>query len=130
MMDLPSQDHAFLQAGGFEYEIFDDSNVLCVQVSNLALPPGLSAPAADILFRFAPLYPDVPPDMWWVSPALTTIQGTIIPATELHETYRQRSWQRWSRHLPDGTWLAGIDGLQSYFALLQSELRSAAGAAA
>lgn len=104
--------------------------MLCVQLSSVALPPGLSAPSADVLLRLAPLYPDVPPDMWWVSPALTTARGAVIPATEYREMYRGREWQRWSRHLDASKWLAGIDGLESYIALLVTELHAAAGIAA
>ncbi|MGI5401495.1 E2/UBC family protein [Streptomyces sp. CA-135486] len=128
-MDLPAEDHVFLRREGFDYEVFDDAGMLCVQLSHVALPPGLSAPATDVLLRLSPLHPDVPPDMWWVSPALTTTQGGAIPATDLHETYRGRTWQRWSRHLAPGTWLAGIDGLESYIALLRTELNTAAGVA-
>ncbi|MFG2351501.1 E2/UBC family protein [Streptomyces phaeochromogenes] len=126
-MDLPVNDHAYLRREGFDYEVFEDGGMLCVQLSRVALPSGLNATEADILLRLAPLYDDVPPDMWWINPALTTAQGGTIPATEHHETYRDRVWQRWSRHLPPGSWLAGIDSLESYLALIQAELRTAAG---
>ncbi|MGW9205715.1 E2/UBC family protein [Embleya sp. NPDC055664] len=129
-MDLPPEDHSFLRREGFDYEVFEDGGMLCVQLTNVDLPQGLSAGNADVLVRLAPLYPDVPPDMWWVSPALITAQGAVIPATEVQETFRGGTWQRWSRHLPPGAWLAGIDGFESYFSLIRAELHTAAGGAA
>jgi hypothetical protein len=33
-----------------------------------------------------------------------------------------RSWQRWSRHFAAGQWQSGIDGLESFLALVRREL--------
>ncbi|MFC7968763.1 E2/UBC family protein [Streptomyces cinereoruber] len=129
MMDLPPEDHAALRDEGLDYEVFEDNGMLCVQLNDFPLPEGLNATKADILLRLQALHPDVPPDMWWTSPALTTAMGGTIPATELHETYRGRSWQRWSRHLPPSAWQAGTDSLKSYITLLRIELSSAGAAA-
>ncbi|MYS09284.1 hypothetical protein GTW71_23255 [Streptomyces sp. SID6041] len=128
MMDLPAEDHAALRDEGLAYEVFEDSGMLCVELTDFPLPDGLNATQADILLRLHPLYPDVPPDMWWASPALTTAKGSTIPATEVHETHRGRSWQRWSRHLPSSAWQAGTDSLKSYVALLRTELATAGAA--
>ncbi len=128
-MSLPSDDLAFLDRQGIAYEVFEENGMHCVELADFPLPGGLNAPKADILFRLAPLYPDVPPDMWWISPALTTASGATIPATEVHETHHGRTWQRWSRHLNPSTWRTSTDGLESYTALLRTEL-AAAGAAA
>lgn len=125
-MKLPEDDHDYLRRQGYDYEVFDDGGKLCLLLRSVRLPPGLNQQQADILFRLEPLYPDAPPDMWWVSPALATANGASIPATECHETYRGRSWQRWSRHIGSG-WLAGVDGIASYLALFWSEINVAAG---
>ncbi|GAA3797043.1 E2/UBC family protein [Streptomyces phyllanthi] len=129
-MDLPAEDHAYLSREGYAYDVFDEDGMLCVQLNDVALPRGLNTARADILLRLAPLYPDVPPDMWWMAPAVTTARGAVIPATEQQETHRGRAWQRWSRHLPPDAWLAGTDSLESYLALIRTELREAAGATA
>jgi hypothetical protein len=129
-MDLPAGDHAFLRREGYTYDVFDEGGMLCVQLNDVTLPPGLNVRETDILLRLAPLYPDVPPDMWWTTPTVRTAHGTVIPATELQETHRGRTWQRWSRHLAAGAWLIGTDNLESYLALIHSEFRAAAGAAA
>ncbi|MFF3018203.1 E2/UBC family protein [Streptomyces sp. NPDC057939] len=129
MMNLPAEDHAALREASLDYEVFEDNGMLCVQLTDFPLPDGLNAAKADILLRLQALYPDVPPDMWWISPALTTAAGGTIPATEVHETHRGRTWQRWSRHLPPSAWQVGTDNLKSYIALLRTELATAGGAA-
>ncbi|MFC1404985.1 MULTISPECIES: E2/UBC family protein [Streptacidiphilus] len=127
-MDLPAEDHDFLRSTDYTYEVFEEGNMLCVLLSNVTLPPGLNREQADILLRLAPLYPDAPPDMWWVSPSLTTASGGEIPATQTQETHRNQVWQRWSRHLPAGSWSVGIDNLESYLAVIRADMCAAAGA--
>src|SRR5262245_35779260 len=119
-MDIPADDHEFLRREGYEYTVVEDQGKLCVLLLEVKLPAGLSAPTADVLLRLEPLYPDVPPDMWWIAPALTTSQGRIIPATEVSEIYLGRTWQRWSRHLGPGAWMAGTDSLESYLILFRN----------
>lgn len=129
-MTLPGEDVEFLCRDGYEFEVFEEGGMLCVLLSSVTLPPGLNVAAADVLLRLSLLYPDAPPDMWWMSPAVFTATGAEVAATQLRETYRNREWQRWSRHLNGNSWLAGVDGLESYLALLWSEMLTAAGVAA
>ncbi len=129
-MDLPTAEHEQLQAEGIAYRVFEDAGMLCVLLTAFPLPIGLSEPSADVLFRLAPLYPDAAPDMWWVSPALTTSSGAVIPGAEVTENHCGRSWQRWSRHLEPAMWRPGVDGLHTFVALLRNELTKAAGSAA
>ena len=77
-----------------------------------------------------PGYPDVAPDMWWFDPGIRLADGTAVPATELVEVYVGRQWQRWSRHFQAGQWQSGIDGLESFFALIRVELARCAPAVA
>lgn len=125
-MKLPDCDQEFLQRAGIAYRVFEDSDMLNVELIDFSLPPGLTAPSANVLFRLSPSYPDVAPDMWWVIPQLGRAGGGGIPATESIELYDGRQWQRWSRHLDPGAWRSGIDGLESYVRLLRNELGSAA----
>jgi len=74
------------------------------------------------LLRFSPGYPDVAPDMWWFDPPVRRRDGQPIPATEVIERYLGRSWQRWSRHFAAGQWRSGVDGLESFLALVRKEL--------
>ena len=105
--------------------------MVCLVITAFPLPHGYDRASADLLLRLHPGYPDVPPDMWWFDPAIRRIDGRAISATDLMERYLGRSWQRWSRHFLPGQWRSGIDGIESYVALIRRELeRSVVGLAA
>ena len=123
-MELPEADRAFLDATGFDFQVIEDQQMLCVRIRNYALPPGLSRDSVDVMFRLQAGYPDLPPDMWWMYPAITTDAGAAIEATS-PEPHFGLEWQRWSRHLTPNSWIPGIDSLKSFMALLESETRRA-----
>lgn len=123
---LPAVDVAFLESKSLAHTVAIDAGMICVTVPQFVLPTGLSLPKADLLLRLSPGYPDVPPDMWWFYPAVFRADGSRIEATESIEHHFGRDWQRWSRHLDAQRWMAGIDSLESYFALIANELRKAA----
>ncbi|MER8764367.1 E2/UBC family protein [Mesorhizobium sp. M0664] len=123
---LPAADVEFLEAKAPGHSTALDSGMICVRVPEFVLPPGLSVRNADLLLRLSPGYPDVPPDMWWFYPGVFRADGSRIEATDSIEHYFGRDWQRWSRHLDPQRWMAGIDSLESYFALIASELHKAA----
>lgn len=123
---LPAIDQGFLQARSSNSTILLDGCMICVVIPAFPLPAGFSQPQADLLLRLSPGYPDIPPDMWWFSPAIARIDGVQIAATESQENHLGRIWQRWSRHLTAGQWRSGIDSLESYLALVRNELQKAA----
>lgn len=125
-MSLPEYDVQYLADRSLTHEVRSDGGMACVLLPNWKLPSGLSVPETTVLFRLAAGYPDVAPDMWWCSPAVRRADGSIIQATDLQEQYLGRSWQRWSRHFAAGQWKSGIDGLESYIALMNSEFLLAA----
>ena len=129
-MDLPARDRKVLDASGLDYTVVEDQGMLAVRIRAYPLPPGLSATSTEVMFRLAPGYPDVPPDMWWLQPGVTTSAGGIIQATEQVEMHFGLQWQRWSRHIPPESWHSGVDGLKSFLKLLDAQLALAAGAAA
>ena len=122
---LPSEDRAFLSRAFPGFSDQEENQMWCVVLPGFRLPEGLTEPAADLLLRLAPGYPDIPPDMWWFNPAVRRIDGRGIPQTQVVEQYLDRTWQRWSRHLPAGAWRPGIDGLEAYLTLVRRELRAA-----
>ena len=123
---LPDADREYLERSGIAYRVFEADGMLNVELLDFPMPDGLNARSASVLFRLSANYPDTPPDMWWIIPHLTPVNGRTIPATEVIETIDGRSWQRWSRHLDPTAWRSGIDGLESYVRLLRTELSSAA----
>jgi len=94
----------------------------CVLIPGWILPPGFNVSSADLLIRLAAGYPDVPPDCWWFDPAVKLANNAALPATQVSEQYLDRTWQRWSRHFIQGQWQSGIDGLESFLALIRAEL--------
>lgn len=119
---LPERDTLYLADRGLAYEVSPDQGMICVVIKGWLLPAGLSPGRPDLLLRLAPGYPDIPPDMWWFSPHVTCHSGRPIQATQVTEAYLGRSWQRWSRHLPAGVWRSGVDGLESFLALIRADV--------
>ena len=121
-MSLPEIDVAYLGERGIAHEIVVDSGMTCVVMPQWPLPRGFDRDESDLLIRLSPGYPDVPPDMWWFSPPVRLANGQGLPATSAVEAYLGRSWQRWSRHFSGGQWQSGVDGLESFLALIRQNL--------
>lgn len=130
-MSLPESDTKYLSERGIAHDVVTEGGMTCVVLRQWPLPKGLNRHAADLLIRLSPGYPDVHPDMWWFDPPVRLANGQALPATEVIEQYLGRSWQRWSRHFNNGQWQSGVDGLESYLALIRRNLeRSVPGTAA
>lgn len=127
-MSIPDHDTEYLRERELPFDIAHESGMTCVVLRSWPLPAGYNHPEADLLLRLSPGYPDVQPDMWWFDPPLALASGAPLQATEVAEVVLGRSWQRWSRHFNQGQWQSGIDGLESYLALIRRNLeQSAAG---
>lgn len=121
-MSLPAADTTFLSERDLPYEVVSDAGMLCVVFPEWPLPPGYNLPCADLLIRLNPGYPDVHPDMWWFDPPVHLADGRALPATEVMQPLLGRTWQRWSRHFNSGQWQSGVDGLESFLALIRRDL--------
>lgn len=121
-MSLAADQIEALNRLGLDFTVEIESGMTCVTIRDFRLPAGFARPAADLLLRLNPGFPDVPPDMWWFDPPATRADGQQIPATDAVEHYFGRAWQRWSRHLDQGQWHAGVDSLESFIALIRREL--------
>jgi hypothetical protein len=119
----------YLAERAVNHSVTPDANMTCVVIRDFTLPGGLMPAQSDLLLRFNAGYPDVAPDMWWFDPPVRRADGQPIPATDVIERHLGRSWQRWSRHFVAGQWRSGVDGLESFLALVRKELqRSVPGA--
>lgn len=127
---LPPDDAAFLERKGWTHEVAVEGGVVCLVVTAWPVPSGYNVDRADVLIHLPGGYPDVPLDMWWFAPALVRADGRLAPATEQFGTYLGRTWQRWSRHLGPNQWRSGVDGLETYFARIRSDLIKYSGVAA
>jgi hypothetical protein len=119
-----------LEDRGLSYEVTTEAGMTCVIIMSWKLPTGYDRAESDLLVRLPAGFPDVPPDMWWFAPALRLASGAEVQATQVVESYVGREWQRWSRHFQPGQWRSGLDGLESYLALIQRELTRCAGGVA
>jgi hypothetical protein len=129
-MTLPALDVAYLSENGISHEIVSDGGMICVVIPDFPLPVGLNLASSDLLLRLSPGYPDVTPDMWWFGTSVTYKDGRTIPQTESMEPYLGRTWQRWSRHFDQGRWKPGLDCLESFLAVIRSDLNKYAAVAA
>jgi E2/UBC family protein E len=125
-MTLPELDIARLTERGATYSVTPEGGMLCVVMQNYQLPDGYDTATSDLLLRLSPGYPDVQPDMWWFNPPIRRKDGKGIQATEVVEHHMGKPWQRWSRHFNPGQWRPGTDNLESYLALVRSELERCA----
>ena len=119
---LPPTDIQYLTDRTLNHSIASEGNMTCLILRDFTLPIGLDRAQSDLLLRFSAGYPDIPPDMWWFDPPVRRVDTQPIPATNVIEHYLGRSWQRWSRHFARGQWRSGVDGLESFLALIRREL--------
>jgi hypothetical protein len=125
-MSLPVTDIACLTERGIEYSVSMEANMTCVVIPGYRLPVGYDRSTSDLLLRLQAGFPDVPPDMWWFSPAIRRSNGGVIQATDVIERHLGKDWQRWSRHFNAGQWRSGVDSLESFLALIRKELERCA----
>ena len=125
---LRPDDEAALIRLGLEHDVHDEGGMTCLVVHQWKLPPGYTPEGTDLLLRLAPGFPDFPPDMYWCDPPVRLASGAFPVAADQMEHYLGRTWQRFSRHLAPGTWIAGRDNLASYLALIKTDLATATGA--
>jgi hypothetical protein len=124
-MDLPARDLRFLNERGFDWQLQPDpQGAACLVVKALDVGAGGFSPATtDLMIRIPQQYPFTPLDMWYCDPPVrVAATGQFAPASEVVELHIGRQWQRFSRHLNSG-WRPGVDGLRSFFALIQRELQ-------
>lgn len=122
---LPERDHAFLTGHHAGHRIVRDGGEVAVVLPDFQLPAGFSPRTVELLLLIPFGYPDSPLDMFWVSPHVTLHRA--VPAATSDEVHLGRTWQRFSRHLPPGTWRPGVDGIQSYLATVMKVLSNEAG---
>ena len=60
-MSLPEVDIVFLTERAIAHEIIVELGMTCIVLPEWPLPEGFDRPAADLLVRLTPGYPDVPP---------------------------------------------------------------------
>ena len=124
-MNLPEDDESFLVRKGYEWTLSDASDGgLLVVKSYRVNGARYDRSETDLLLRIPAQYNMARLDMWWVEPHLRLRSGGNYPeAASTLENYLGKVWQRFSRHLPDGVWRAGVDGLPMFLTFINRELQ-------
>ena len=124
-MELPTRDVKFLEESGVCWQLISDpKGAACLVISEFDVSGGGFTPSlTDLMIRIPPQYPMTPLDMWYCDPPIRlAANGQYAVASEVMETHLGRNWQRFSRHL-NGGWRSGLDGVRSFFKLIQRELQ-------
>lgn len=123
---LPEADINYLRERWPAHRVEAEGNQVLVVLPDYALPQGFSPQRVDLLVVLPFGFPETQPDMFWVDPEVT-VYGQPPATAELRQTFLGRTWQRFSRHLPAGTWRPG-DNLQSWIAQIGTMLAREAAA--
>jgi len=124
-MELPARDVKFLNEREFNWQLLPDpQGAACLLIREFDVAAGGFAPSTtELMLRIPAQYPMVTLDMWYCDPPIRLVStGQFATASEVMESHLGRQWQRFSRHL-NGSWKPGVDGLRSFFVLIQRELQ-------
>ena len=113
---LPSSDRLYLEEKLDSYKEVNDGARNGLIITDFKVPEGKYSVSYSSLMIIIPQgYADVPPDMFYFSPALTLMSSKSYPAqADVFESIFGQNWQRWSRHADQSAWRGGVDGIHSY----------------
>jgi len=125
MSILPSRCRKYLLDQNIVFEEIDGDQKAVI-LKDYPVPFGkLDAEKADFLIQLPKGYPDVRPDMFYVTPWLKLVSGGGYPkAADVPLQFLGRNWQRWSRH--QDQWRPGIDGIWTMLRRIDAALEAAA----
>jgi hypothetical protein len=125
-MQLPEDDEDYLREKAYDWQLLPDGNGAYLIIRNYPVSAELfDRDKIDLMIRIPAGYNNAALDMFYVDPELKLRKTGAHPEAASHfEDHCERRWQRFSRHLRDGTWRAGIDGLPTFLALIHRELQA------
>jgi hypothetical protein len=116
---LPEQAIDYLESKEYEYEFFEQPESNYLLIHQFPLPDVYMPCTVDLLLKVPHGYPNAPMDMFWTIPTVRFTNGAVPVATEHHEQYLGKSWQRWSRHI---AWRTGIDNIRTFITAIRKEI--------
>jgi len=116
---IPELDREFLSEKGYIFEVVSGKGPLFLIIKDFPFSDSYVPQIADLLIIIPAGYPNAPLDMFWTNPDVKLINGNWPSASDNHEQYNERSWQRWTRH---GSWRMGIDSLKSFLTSVKKEI--------
>lgn len=126
MSFLPEEDRQYLLSKDITYLEVDKDGKKGVILKGRRLPAGrYDTDTADVLVVLPSGYPDVAPDMFYLSPWVRLLPNKTLPkAADQALDFNGQNWQRWSRHNTE--WRAGIDGMWAMIKRVEHALETAA----
>ncbi len=103
------------------YTVAQEGGNVVVVLPGYELPAGFEPRPVDLCLLLPFGFPETQPDMFWVDPWVM-LHGQRPATADQPQQIVGRTWQRFSRHLPAGAWLPGIDGLQSWITMIGTRL--------
>lgn len=119
---LPEADQAYLNERWPGHTVAGEGGLVVVVLPEFSLPDGFEPRIVEMLVMLPFGFPETPPDMFWVSPRVT-LRGAMPQTAEQTQQILGRAWQRFSRHLTQGSWRSGADNLQSWVAMINTMLQ-------
>lgn len=128
MSFLPDSDKKYLTEKNVSCREVIDGGQKGLIISDWALPTEkFDHEKADLLILLPQGYPDIPPDMFYLYPAIKLMpHHQYAKASDQFINFEQKQWQRWSRHFPREDWRSGTDGMHSYLKKIEEAIRVAA----
>ena len=119
---LPTDDIAWLESTGWQYELVVEGGVQRVVIHGFPVPVGYRLNKVSVNVRIETGYPDAQIDMAYFLPAIERVDGLAIGAT-CADPFDGKTWQRWSRHRTGANpWRPGLDNLSTHMAAVQEWL--------
>lgn len=118
------------EAAIISYSVAEDGGMTSVVLHGLKLPPGANVDRVDMLLRLPAGFPDAAPDMFWCDPPVRRADGGNFPNADQMENHLGKQWQRFSRHLAQGEWRAGVDSIDTFLVLIFKSFNQGLGRAA
>jgi len=85
----------------------------------------VSADRCDLLILVPDGYATAKLDSFYTDPKLRRSDGSFPQNANGDTSLFQQTWQFWSRHLGDGDWRVGVDGLRTFLSYIRGELKAA-----
>lgn len=118
---LLPKDEVFLNQSGNRWETVNEGRRWLI-IHDYQLPTGYNVSSCTIAVEIPASYPTAQIDMFFCDPHLQLVNGTTPQATEHRETIDGKTFQRWSRHRPNGAWSAAKDSVATHFGLVEEAL--------
>ncbi len=126
MSFLPAADLEYLTSKGIAFQEVEQNGKKGVILKERPLPNGrFDAAKADILILLPKGYPDVAPDMFYLTPWVKLVPSNTYPKkADQALDFAGQKWQRWSRHNKE--WRPGVDGIWTMIKRVEDALEKAA----